>query len=180
MFEKKYIAANKLSRRLRASSNDQNEIYEKNINDFIDEQLNCVRVYSITVSKELKSNSLNAEYEKKSQEIAKYLIILKSSRDMNRKKLRKFKLKILKLLIWEKHLFKRANKYVSTMSNRRWEKLKRHNVTELPLKPSTFDYTSQCGFVLWQNPLCAYSVRSSYREIFYYWSWNCVMNNDIV
>ena len=112
IYLKKYIVIDELSRKLKISFDDQNEIYEKNINNFINEQLNCVRVYSIVISKEFKNNSLNIEYKKNSQEIVKYLIILKFSRDINRKKFLKFKLKILKFLIREKYLFKRVNRNI--------------------------------------------------------------------
>ena len=44
VFEKKYIIINDLSRQFRESLNNINEVHEKNIDDFIDEQFNYVRV----------------------------------------------------------------------------------------------------------------------------------------
>ena len=58
-------------------------------------------------------DSLELKYSDESQKIVKYLTTLISSRLMNRKNLRKFKLKTLKFLIKEKHLFKWVNKNMS-------------------------------------------------------------------
>ena len=44
VLNKRYTATDELSRKLRELSNDIDEIHEKNINDFIDDQFNCVRV----------------------------------------------------------------------------------------------------------------------------------------
>ena len=51
MFEKKHIVVNNLSRRFRKSLNNIDKIHEKNIDDFIDKQFNCVRVYSVRINK---------------------------------------------------------------------------------------------------------------------------------
>ena len=87
-------------------SNDINEIYEKNINDFINKQLNCVRIYFMIVTKKFDRNTFNFEYNQKFQKIVKCLIILNVSRAINKKKLRKFKFKTLKFLMREKYFFK--------------------------------------------------------------------------
>ena len=76
VFDKKYTIANNLSRQFRDFLNDIDEIHEKNINDFIDKQLNCVRVCSVNVNEVKKELSLKKNYFKKSQRIVKYLIIL--------------------------------------------------------------------------------------------------------
>ena len=76
VFDKKHTIANNLFRKSRDFSNDIDEIHEKNIDDFIDEQLNCVRVCFISVSEVKKKLSLKKSYFKKSQRIARYLIIL--------------------------------------------------------------------------------------------------------
>ena len=47
VFDKKYIAADELSRKSYEFSNDIDEVHEKNIDDFINDQLNCVRVCSM-------------------------------------------------------------------------------------------------------------------------------------
>ena len=92
---------------------DFNEVYEKNINDFINEQLNCVRVCSVAVTEKFNRNVFNLKYNEKFQKIVKYLTILNVSRAMNKEKLRKFKFKTLKFLMREKHFFKRADKNMS-------------------------------------------------------------------
>ena len=76
ILDKKYTIANDLSRQFQNSLNDIDKIHEKNIDDFIDEQLNCVRVYSVSVSKIKKKLSLKRNYSEKSQRIARYLTIL--------------------------------------------------------------------------------------------------------
>ena len=53
-------------RRFRNLSNDIDEIYEKNIDDFIDEQLNCVHVYFINVNEIEKKLLLKKSYFEKS------------------------------------------------------------------------------------------------------------------
>ena len=51
VFDKKYIATDELSRRFYEFLNDIDEVYEKNIDDFIDDQLNCVQICSMRVNK---------------------------------------------------------------------------------------------------------------------------------
>ena len=50
VFDKRHTAADELSRRFREFSNDIDEIHEKNIDDFIDDQLNCMRVCSVQIN----------------------------------------------------------------------------------------------------------------------------------
>ena len=76
VFDKKHTIANDFSQRFRDFSNNINKIHEENIDDFIDEQLNCVRVYLMNVNKIKKKLLLKKNYSEKSQKIAKYLIIL--------------------------------------------------------------------------------------------------------
>ena len=112
VFDKKYTAANNLFRRFWDFLNDIDEIHEKNIDDFIDEQLNCVRICFVSVSETEKKLSLKKNYFEKSQRIAKYLIILIWFNKMNRKIFCKFKSWALQFLICDKQLFKRVNKNV--------------------------------------------------------------------
>ena len=85
VFDKKHTIANDFFRRFWNFLNDINEIHEENINDFINEQLNCVRVCSINVNEIKKKLSLKKNYFKKSQKIARYLIILIWFNEINRK-----------------------------------------------------------------------------------------------
>ena len=112
ILNKKHIIANNLSWQFRDFLNDINEVHEKNIDNFIDEQLNCVRVCSVNVNKIKKKLSLKKNYSEKSQRIARYLIILIWLNEMNRKIFRKFKNWMLQFLIRDKQLFKHANKNV--------------------------------------------------------------------
>ena len=112
VFDKKHTVANDFFRRFRGFLNDIDEIHEKNIDDFINEQLNCVRVCLVSVNEVKKKLSLKRSYSEKSQRIARYLIILTWFSEMNRKIFRKFKSWALQFLIRDKQLFKRANKNV--------------------------------------------------------------------
>ena len=66
VFDKKHIATDELSRRSHELSNNIDEVYKKNIDDFIDDQLNCVRIYSIRINKNDDEQFLKNEYFKKS------------------------------------------------------------------------------------------------------------------
>ena len=89
--DKRHTATDELSRRSRELLNDIDEVHEKNIDDFIDDQLNCVRVCSMRVNKNDDEQSLKNQYSEKSQRITHYLITLARSNHLNRKKFRKFK-----------------------------------------------------------------------------------------
>ena len=65
VFDKRHTAADELSRRSCESSNDIDEVHEKNINDFIDDQLNCVRICSMRVNENDDEQLLKNEYSKK-------------------------------------------------------------------------------------------------------------------
>ena len=91
VFGKKHIIANDFSWRSWNLLNDIDEIHEKNIDDFIDKQLNCVCVCFINVNEIEKKLSLKKSYFEKSQKIARYLIILIWFNEMNRKIFCKFK-----------------------------------------------------------------------------------------
>ena len=91
VFDKKYTVVDDFSRWSRNFSNDIDEFYEENIDDFIDEQLNCVRVYFVNVNEIEKKLSLKKNYFEKSQRIARYLTILIWFNEMNRKIFWKFK-----------------------------------------------------------------------------------------
>ena len=91
IFDKKHIAADEFFRRSCELSNDINEVHEKNIDDFIDNQLNCVRICSIQVNKNDDEQFLKNEYSEKFQRIIHYLITLIRSSHLNWKKFHKFK-----------------------------------------------------------------------------------------
>ena len=66
-------------------------MHEKNIDDFIDDRLNCVRICLMQVNENDDEQSLKNEYSEKSRRIAHYLITLARSSRLNRKKFHKFK-----------------------------------------------------------------------------------------
>ena len=112
VLDKKHIATDELFRKSCELSNDIDEVHEKNIDDFINDQLNCVRVCSMRVNENDDEQFLKNEYFEKFQRIVHYLITLTRSNHLNRKKFRKFKNWALQFLVRDKHLFKRVNKNV--------------------------------------------------------------------
>ena len=90
-YSTKHTATDELSRRLRELSNNIDEVHEKKIDDFIDDQFNCVRICSMRVNKNDDEQSLKNEYSEKFQRIIHYLITLTRSSHLNRKKFCKFK-----------------------------------------------------------------------------------------
>ena len=65
IFDKKHIATDEFSRKSRESPNDIDKVHEKNIDVFIDDQINCVRVYSIRVNENDDEQFLKNEYSEK-------------------------------------------------------------------------------------------------------------------
>ena len=53
------------SRKSRELSNDIDEVYKKNIDDFINDQLNCVRICSMHINENDDEQSLKNEYSEK-------------------------------------------------------------------------------------------------------------------
>ena len=76
VFDKKHTATDEFSRRSCKLSNDIDEIHKENIDDFIDDQFNCVRICSMRVNKNDDKQFLKNEYSEKFQKIIHYLITL--------------------------------------------------------------------------------------------------------
>ena len=112
IFGKRHTAANELFRRSCGFSNDIDEVHEKNIDDFIDGQFNCVRACSMRINENDDKQSLKNEYFEKFQWIAHYLITLTRFNHLDRKKFCKFKNWALQFLVRDRHLFKWINKNV--------------------------------------------------------------------
>ena len=72
-----------LSRKSRELSNDIDKVHEKNIDDFIDDQLNCVRICSMRVNENDDEQPLKNEYSEKFQRIVHYLIMLTRPNHLN-------------------------------------------------------------------------------------------------
>ena len=107
---RKHSAPDGLSRRPRGPSDDEDEAHEEDIDDFIDAQLNCIRLCPVSVGLEGSEPILEDSYSDHSQEIARYLTTLSRPSEMSTKQFRKFKHEALKFLVQDKHLFKRSNK----------------------------------------------------------------------
>ena len=106
VFDKRHTATDELSRRSCELWNNINKVHEKNIDNFINNQLNCVRVCSMRVNKNDDEQSLKNEYSEKFQRIIYYLIMLARFNHLNWKKFRKFKNWALQFLVRDRYLFK--------------------------------------------------------------------------
>ncbi len=109
----KHNALNELSRRFRESSNDEDETYKKDINDFIDAQLNFIHLCLVSIIVEEDMLILKDLYSELFKKITHYLIFVSYLFEMLTKEFWKFKHEALKFIIQDKHLFKRFNKTVS-------------------------------------------------------------------
>ena len=65
VLDKKHTAINKFSRRSCKLSKEINEIHEENIDNFIDNQFNCVRIYFMRVNEKDDKQFLKNENYKK-------------------------------------------------------------------------------------------------------------------
>jgi len=81
----KHSALDELSRRFRESSDDEDETYEKDINDFIDAQLNFIHFCSVNIVVEENMSILKDLYSEYFKKIACYLIFLSRSFKMSTK-----------------------------------------------------------------------------------------------
>ncbi len=92
----KHTAADDLFKKS-SSSNDLKKVAEeKNIDDWMNTQLDCVRVFFVSIAEEESSFILASEYSEKSQKIAVYLFTLRKSSKMTLKEFNKFKKKAFK------------------------------------------------------------------------------------
>ena len=113
VLDKRHTATDEFSRKSRELLNDIDEVHKKNIDNFIDDQFNCIRVCSMRVNENDNEQLLKNEYSKKFQKIIHYLITLARPNHLNWKKFRKFKNWALQFLVRDRHLFKQVNKNVS-------------------------------------------------------------------
>ena len=65
VFDKKYIATDELSRKSHKLLHNIYKVHEKNINDFINDQFNYMRVCSMRVNKNDDEQSLKNKYSEK-------------------------------------------------------------------------------------------------------------------
>ena len=65
VFDKKYIATNKFSRKSCESSNNIDEVHKRNIDNLIDDQFNYVWIYLMQVNENDDKQFLKNEYFEK-------------------------------------------------------------------------------------------------------------------
>jgi len=85
VFDRKHNALDEFLRRLRESSDDKDETHEKNINDFIDAQLNFIHLCSVSIIVKEDMSILKDLYSEHFKKIAHYLIFLSRSFEMSTK-----------------------------------------------------------------------------------------------
>ena len=113
----KHTAADGLSRRPRTASDDIDEIYEEDIDDFIAAELNTLSIQPVSVEDESVVNEdhqqvLSGQYSEDSQAIADYLATLRRPEGLSRSEFRRFRLRASKFQIRRGHLFRRQSKNV--------------------------------------------------------------------
>ncbi len=108
----KHTAANDLFKKS-SSFNDFKKVAEKkDIDDWMNIQFNCVRVFFVSIAKEKFSSILIFEYFEKSQKIVVYLFTFRKSFEMSLKEFNKFKKKALKFKLQKDQFFRRNSKNV--------------------------------------------------------------------
>ncbi len=112
VFDIKHTAADDLFKKSSSFNNLKKVAKEKDIDDWVNTQLDCVRVFFILTAEEEFSSILIFEYFEKSQKIVVYLFTLRKSFEMSLKKFNKFKKKVLKFKLQRDQFFRRNSKNV--------------------------------------------------------------------
>ncbi len=108
----KHTAADDLFRKF-SSSNDLKKVAEKkNIDDEMNTQLDCVRVFFVSIAEKKSSLILIFEYFEKSQKIVVYLFTFRKLFEMSLKEFNKFKKKALRFKLQKDQFFRRNSKNV--------------------------------------------------------------------
>ncbi len=109
----KHIAANDLFRKFSSFNDLKKVVEEKNIDDWMNTQLDCVRVFLVSAAENELSSILILEYFEKSQKIVVYLFTLRKFFEMSLKEFNKFKKKVFKFKLQRDQFFRRNSKNVS-------------------------------------------------------------------
>jgi hypothetical protein len=112
VFDIKHTVADDLSKKSFSSNDLKKVIEEKNIDDWMNIQFDCVRVFFISIAKEESSSILIFEYFEKSQKIVVYLFTLRKFSEMSLKEFNKFKKKVLRFKLQKNQFFRRNSKNV--------------------------------------------------------------------
>jgi hypothetical protein len=108
----KHIAADDLFKKS-SSLNDFKKVAEKkNIDDWMNIQLDYVRVFFVSIAKKELSSILIFEYFEKSQKIVVYLFTLRKFFEMSLREFNKFKKNVLKFKFQKDQFFRRNSKNV--------------------------------------------------------------------
>jgi hypothetical protein len=108
----KHTVADDLFKKSFSSNDLKKAAEEKSIDDWVDAQLSCVRVFFVSIVEEESSFILIFKYSEKSQKIAIYLFTLRKSSEMTLKEFNKFKKKILKFKFQRNQFYRRNSKNV--------------------------------------------------------------------
>ena len=118
MPRRKHTAADGLSRRPRTASDDTDDSFEEDIEDFIDAELGALSIAPIRVEGELieedEVNVLEEGYSEGSQRIAEYLTTLRKPEGMSRAEFRTFRKRALRYAVRDRQLFLRGSKNIPT------------------------------------------------------------------
>jgi hypothetical protein len=112
VFDIKHTAADDLFRKSSSFNNFKKVAEKKNIDDWMNIQLDCVRVFFVFVAEDESFSILISEYFEKSQKIVVYLLTLRKFFEMSLKEFNKFKKKILKFKFQKNQFFRRNSKNV--------------------------------------------------------------------
>jgi hypothetical protein len=108
----KHTAADGLSRKPPSPNDLKEAAEEEDIDDWVDTQLGCVRVFPVSVAEEEQPSILAPGYSEKSQKIAAYLSTLRKPPEMSLKEFNKFKKEALRFKLQGDQLFRRNSKNV--------------------------------------------------------------------
>jgi hypothetical protein len=109
----KHTIADDLFKKSSFANNLKKIVEEKDIDDWVDAQLSCVRVFFILIAKEESFFILILEYFEKSQKIVVYLFMLRKFSEISLKEFNKLKKKILRFKLQKNQFFCRNSKNVS-------------------------------------------------------------------
>ena len=101
MSENKHTVTDRLSHQSKIEDEDKKE---KNINDFINFQLNIVRILNSELN-ELKNEILELKYFLEHQQITYYLTLLQKLTDISQSDFQKFCKKTVQYFVQDNHLF---------------------------------------------------------------------------
>lgn len=110
MVGKKHTAVDELFKKSVTEREIAEQVREVNIDDFIDTQLNALRIASVSVE---SRRILVPKYNEKMKSYAIYLTIMRKSANLTIKKTKQFKLEALRFKVEGDQIYRRKSKNVS-------------------------------------------------------------------